>query len=121
MGGGNFSRCPSVIPPNVESDTIAKHLRGKCPGTRKANGKWVGTAGSLAERQMTLEEAETADRTEAVVGILGREFPALDVDTSLAPVVADVIELADRSTSWSVPDDAIGLRVRSAMLRDREP
>jgi hypothetical protein len=55
---GKFgSELISAIPPNANSDTIATHLRGKCPGTRKADGKWVGTAGSLADRHMTEAEA----------------------------------------------------------------
>jgi hypothetical protein len=70
----------SVIPHDAESDTIAKHLRGKCPGTRKNDGKWVGTAGPMADRLMTEAEAKTARRTGAVIGMLGRAYPALDID-----------------------------------------
>jgi Bifunctional DNA primase/polymerase, N-terminal len=70
----------SVIPAHADSDTIAKPLRGKCPGTRKPDGKWVGTAGAMADRLMTLEEAKIAHRTGAVIGMLGRVYPALDID-----------------------------------------
>lgn len=70
----------SVIPHDAESDTIAKHLRGKCPGTRKPGGKWVGTAGAMADRLMTIEEAKQAHRDKAVIGMLGRAYPALDID-----------------------------------------
>ena len=85
----------SVIPHTADSDTIAKRLRGKCPGTRKADGKWMGTTGTLADRRMTEEEAKIAHRTGAVVGMLGRKFPALDIDTSLPALAQEIADLAD--------------------------
>lgn len=85
----------SVIPHDAESDTIPKPLRGKCPGTRKESGKWVGTAGSLAGRAMTEAEAKTAHRTGAVVGMLGRKFPALDIDIEDEEIAREVANFAE--------------------------
>jgi hypothetical protein len=84
----------SVIPHDAESDTIAKHLRGKCPGTRKADGKWVGTTGAMADRLMTLDEAKIAHRTGAVIGMLGRNFPALDIDVEDGEIADEIEKLA---------------------------
>jgi hypothetical protein len=91
-GGDNLV---SVIPYNAESDTIPKALRGKVPGTRKDNGKWVGTTGSLADRQMTFADAQKAHRTGAAIGMLGRKFPALDIDTNLPALAQEVQGLAE--------------------------
>jgi hypothetical protein len=85
----------SVIPHDAESDTIAVPLRGKCPGFKKDNGKWSGRAGALADHEMTLDGAKTAHRTGAVIGMLGRAYPALDIDTSLPALAQEVAELAD--------------------------
>lgn len=84
------SELVSVIPPDADSDTIAKKLRGKCIGTRKADGKWVGTTGPMADRCMTLEEAKIAHRTGAGIGMLGRHFPALDIDVDDEALAADI-------------------------------
>lgn len=83
-----------VIPHNAESDTIAKHLRGKCIGTRKLDGKWMGTTGSMADRLMTEADARQAHRDNAGIGILGRNFPALDIDVDDEFLAAKIEALA---------------------------
>lgn len=69
-----------VIPPDADSDTIAKHLRGKVPGIKKANGKWIGLTGSLADRFMTELEAKQAHADGAGGGMQARDQPGLDGD-----------------------------------------
>jgi hypothetical protein len=101
----------SVIPANADSETIAGHLRGKCPGTRKADGKWVGTTGAMADRLMTLDEAKTAHRSGAVIGMLGRNFPALDIDVE-DEALADAIEKRAFDTLGPAP-----VRVRAGSSR----
>src|SRR5258707_418308 len=83
----------SVIPFGAVSNTIACPLIAKVPGHKKPDGTWVGTAGSLAERAMTEAEAKTAHRTGAAIGILGRKFPALDIDTALTALAQEVADL----------------------------
>jgi hypothetical protein len=81
-----------VIPPDAESDTIAKPLRGKCPGYRNANGKWWGFKGQkLVDIFLTEEQAITAYKTGACIGIQGRKFPGLDIDVG-DESLADEIE-----------------------------
>jgi hypothetical protein len=69
-----------VIPPFTDSDTIKEHLRGKVPGIRKANGKWIGLTGSLADRFMTEQEAKQAHADGAGGGMQARDCPAVDGD-----------------------------------------
>jgi hypothetical protein len=83
-----------VIPPDADSDTIAKPLRGKVPGWKTSNGKWVGSTGPLAKHEMTEAAARKAHRDGATGGMKAQFFPGLDVDSELKALVDDVINLA---------------------------
>jgi hypothetical protein len=81
-----------VIPPDAISDTIAKPLRGKCPGYKNADGKWWGFKGQkLADIHLTEDQAIQAHRTGACIGIQGRNFPGLDIDVA-DETLADELE-----------------------------
>jgi hypothetical protein len=85
----------SVIPYGANSRTIAKELRGKVPGTlNKRTSMWVGTAGTMAGRFMTMAEAEQADKDGAAVGILAEHYPFIDIDVEDATLAAGVLVLA---------------------------
>lgn len=86
-----------VIPPDAESDTIAKHLRGKVPGIKKSDGKWCGLSGALVERFLTKDEAMVAHRSGAGIGIQGRNFPGLDIDVGDELLAAQIEEFILRS------------------------
>jgi hypothetical protein len=92
-----------VIPPDAESDTIDKLLRGKVPGWKKPDGKWVGHTGKLANQVMTEAAARQAHRDGANGGMKAQFFPGLDIDTEQKAVVDAVINLAEwvlGKTSW---------------------
>jgi hypothetical protein len=71
-----------VIPPDAESDTIEKHLRGKVPGMKGANGKWHGLTGKLTDFNMTEAIAQQCYEDGACIGLQGRKYPGIDLDTS---------------------------------------
>jgi hypothetical protein len=79
-----------TIPFGATSRTVAAHLIGKVPGHKLADGTWVGDTGPMAERRMTLEQAKKAYRDGAGVGLLGRNYPALDIDVDDEDLAAEI-------------------------------
>jgi hypothetical protein len=88
----------SVVPHDAVSDTLEKHVRGKCIGYRKPDGKWVGKSskkfGPMAEWRMTAEDVATAEETGAYIGILGRNYPAIDIDVEDRALADEIEKLA---------------------------
>jgi len=78
-----FKQLVCVVPPDAElspTTSIKPAMRGKCPGVRKRDGKWIGYDFLHAEYPSQKEVGLWQDEDGANIGILAENFPGLDID-----------------------------------------
>lgn len=114
-----FTDLVSVIPPDGElapASTIDKSQRGKVPGRLGGEG-WYGYAW---DNDHGPELAAEIDESGANVGIRGRRFPGLDLDTESEEVTEAVMALAFEHLGKAPVRRSRGPR-RLLMYRSEEP
>lgn len=82
----------SVVPPDAPlspGSKIQPAMRGKTPGRKLANGTWAGY--DFLKHEASLEDVQQWVQDGANIGLLGRHFPALDIDC-LDPSLAETIQ-----------------------------
>ena len=112
----------SVIPPDAPlspQSSIDPGMRGKVPGRRNRSGTWGGYSFLTADPP-TLRDAERWDRWGANVGILGRHYPGLDVDSGSAALTRVVLGVAGETLGWAPVRLSVGAR-RLLVYRAAEP
>ena len=88
----------SVIPPRAElapTTKVRPDSRGKAPGVRRRDGRWVGYP-FLSSDPVTPKDIREWTEWRANVGLQGRNFPGLDIDSEDPQLTQFIVQEATK-------------------------